>query len=300
MNFRHLKIFSAVCEHQTMTRTAKALYLSQPSISQAITELEAYYGVRLFERLNHQLYLTAAGERLRTYARQILNLEEQVKKELSEHKEAGTLRIGASLTIGTYLLPRLISAFREKMPDVELFSLIDNTEVIEKLILEDRIDLGLVEGPVKSPDIVEKTIRGDDLVVICAPKHPLSRKKKVVIADLAEFPFIIREPGSGTRAIFENAMREAGVAWKNIGVYNNIEAIKHAVQANLGLAVVPRISIEEELKAGSIVRVKVEGLKLIRKFNFIYHRQKFFTKAMQALIDSCCQEAGDPEYQIQL
>ena len=286
MNFRHLKIFSVVCEHQTMTRAAKVLYLSQPSISQAITELETYYGVRLFERLNHRLYLTAAGERLRTYARHILNLEDQVRKELSEHKEAGTLRIGARLTIGKYLLPGLVSAFHEKMPQVEVFTLIDNTKVIERLILEDRVDLGLVEGPICSPDIVEKIICDDDLVIICAPKHPLSKKRKVTVADLAAFMFIIREPGSGTRTIFENAMREAGLTWKLAGVYNNIEAIKHAVRENLGLAVVPRISIGEEIRAGSIIPVKVEGLKLVRKFNFIYHRQKFFTKAMQALIDS--------------
>ncbi len=286
MTFRHLKIFLAVCDHKNMTRAAKALYLSQPSVSQAIAELETYYGVKLFERLNHRLYLTAAGERLQSYARHILNLEEQVKKELSEHKEAGVLRIGASLTIGTYLLPGLISAFREKMPQVEIFTLVENTNVLQRMLLEDRIDLGLVEGPVNSPDIVEKNIRDDELVVVCAPQHPLARKKKVTISNLAGLSFIIRESGSGTRAIFENAMQEAELAWKPVGIYNNIEAIKHAVRANLGLAVVPRISIQEELRAGSIVRIKVEGLKLVRKFNFIYHRQKFFTKAMQALIDS--------------
>ncbi len=286
MNFRHLKIFTTVCDHPTTTSAAKALYLSQPSVSQAITELEAYYGVRLFERLNHRLYLTPAGERLRSYARHILNLEEQVKKELSEQKEAGTLRLGASLTIGTYLLPKLVSTFCERMPEVEVFTVVDNTEVIEKLILEDHLDLGLVEGTVKSPYIVEKIIRDDDLVVICAPKHPLSTRKKVAISDLAGLPFFSRESGSGTRVVFENAMLEAGLIWKNAGVYNNIEAIKQAVRANLGLAVVPRISIEEELKEGTIVQIRVNGLKLMRKFSFIYHRQKFFTKAMNELIAS--------------
>ncbi len=286
MTFRHLRIFLSVCDHKNMTRAARALYLSQPSVSQAIAELEAYYGVRLFERLNRRLYLTSAGERLQSYARHILNLEEQAKKELSEHGEAGTLRIGASLTIGTYLLPGLISAFHERQPQVELFTLVDNTNVIERLILEDRIDLGLVEGPVSSPDVVERAIRDDDLVVICAPTHPLSRKRRVAVSDLAAFMFIVREPGSGTRAIFENAMQEAGVAWKLAGVYNNIDAIKHAVRENLGLAVVPRISITDEIRTRAVVPLKVQGLKLVRKFNFIYHRQKFFTKAMRVLMDS--------------
>lgn len=286
MNFRHLRIFSTVCEHQSMTAAAKVLYLSQPSVSQTIVELETYYGVRLFERLNHRLYLTAAGERLLTYARHILHLEEQAKKELSEHKEAGTLRIGASLTIGTYLLPSLISRFCKKMPAVEVFSIVDNTDRIEGLILEDRLDLGLVEGPVKSLDIVERPIRDDDLVIICASHHPLSKKKKIRIADLSGLSFIVREHGSGTRAIFENSMQEAGVTWKLAGVYNNIEAIKRAVKENLGIAVVPRISLEEDIKKGKVISIKVDGLNLVRKFNFIYHRQKFFTKAMGALIDS--------------
>jgi DNA-binding transcriptional LysR family regulator len=286
MNLRHLKIFLAVCDHQNMTRAAKALYFSEPSVSQAISELEIYYGVKLFERLNHRLYLTGAGERLQSHARHTLDLEEQVKKELAEHKEAGTLRVGASLTIGTYLLPGLLSTFHETMPQVELFSAIDNTDVIQKLILEDRIDIALVESPVYSPDIMEKFIRDDELVIICSPKHPLSRKKKVSKTDLTGLSFIIREPGSGTRAIFENAMRQAGLSWKRGGVYNSTEAIKHAVMSNLGLAVVSRFSIEDELKAKSVVLIRVECLKLVRKFNFIYHRQKFFTKAMQVMIDS--------------
>jgi DNA-binding transcriptional LysR family regulator len=270
-----------------MTRAAKALYFAEPTVSQAIAELEAFYGVRLFERLNHRLYLTTAGERLQSYARHMLNLEAQIKKELSQHMEAGTIRIGASLTIGTYLLPRLISAFRERMPQAEIFTLVDNTNVIQQSILEDRVDIGFVESPASSHDIVEKNIRDDELIVISSPKHPLSQKKNVTKADLADQSFIIREPGSGTRAIFESAMRDAGLPWKVAGIYNNTEAIKHAVKADLGLGIVSMFSIEEELGTDSICPIQVRGMRLVRKFNFIYHRQKFFTKAMQVLVDSC-------------
>ena len=286
MTLRHLEIFLSVCDTKSMTRAARVLYLSQPSVSQAIAELEAEYGVRLFERLNHRLYLTASGERLQSYARHILNLSEQVKKELSGQQQAGSLRLGASLTTGTYLLPAVVTAFHKKMPDVEVFTLVDNTNVIEKWIMEDRIDLGLVEGPVSSADIVITNIRDDHLVVICAPGHPLSQQKRISAADLSEARFIIREAGSGTRAIFENAMREAGITWKVAGLYNNNESIKHAVRANLGLAVVPWLSVEEEVKLGQIVSLDVRDLKLTRKFNCIYHRQKFFTLAMRVMLDS--------------
>ncbi len=294
MNLRQLKIFLEVCDQKNMTRAAKALYFTEPSVSQAVKDLEEYYGVKLFERLNHRLYITGAGERLQSYARHVLSLDEQVRRELAEHKEAGVLRVGASLTIGTYLLPGLLATVRAKLPQVEIFSAIDNTDVIQKLILEDRIDIAMVESPVNSPDIVEKDIRNDELVIICSPRHPLSQKMRARKADLSGLAFIIREPGSGTRAIFENAMREAGISWKRRGVYNSTEAIKQAVIANLGLAVVSRYSIQNELQTQSVAVVKVAGLRLVRKFRFIYHRQKIFTKAMQVLMESCV-ECDSPE-----
>ncbi len=287
MNLRQLKIFLEVCDQKNMTRAAKTLYFTEPSVSQAVRELESYYGVKLFERLNHRLYITGAGERLQSYARHILSLDEQVRRDLAEHKEAGLLRVGASLTIGTYLLPGLLATVREKMPQLEIFSAIDNTDVIQKLILEDRIDIAMVESPVSSPDIVQKDIRDDELVIICSPMHPLARRTRIKKTDLAGLAFIIREPGSGTRAIFENAMREAGIPWKRRGVYNSTEAIKNAVSADLGLAVVSRYSIQEELQAGSVALLRVKDLRLARKFRFIYHRHKIFTKAMQVLMESC-------------
>ena len=135
MNFKLFKIFLTVCKVGNMTHAAKELYMTQPSVSQAIVELEKNYGVRLFERLNHRLYLTAAGERLRSYAQHILNLSEQARKELADLSRAGTVRIGASLTIGAYLLPELVAGFHRQYPEIEVFSLVDNTALIEERIL---------------------------------------------------------------------------------------------------------------------------------------------------------------------
>ena len=284
MKLRHLNIFITVCEHQNMTRAAKALYLSQPSVSQAISELENFYDVKLFERLNRRLYITSAGEKLLYYARLISNLAEQAKKELSEFGISGSLRVGASLTIGAYLLPKLIATFSEQMPTIELFTAVDNTNVIERMILKDEIDVGLVEGPVHSHDIIERYIQTDHLVLIASPKHPISQKSIITVADLQGLKFIVREAGSGTRFIFENAMQAAGISWEIAGWYHTTETIKQAVRANLGLAVVPQISIEEDLKMGWIIPLDVQGIKLTRNFNFIYHKQKFFTPAMDHLI----------------
>ncbi len=282
MNLRRLKIFLAVCETMNMTQAAEALYMSQPSVSQAIAELEKELDTRLFERLNRRLYLTEAGRRLQSYARHILNLVEQANQELSELSQGGRLRVGASLTIGTHLLPKLAAQFHASHPEVELITLVDNTSVIEALILEDRLDLGLVEGRLNSTDILEQFIQRDELVIVAAPQHPLVPRLPVQAAELAGEGFIVREDGSGTRELFVSAMRDADIPWKIAGVYNNIEAIKQAARQNLGLGIVPEISIEQELSSGVLVPIKVPELKLIRKFNLIHHRQKYFTKAMQA------------------
>jgi DNA-binding transcriptional LysR family regulator len=285
MKPHHLKIFLVVHEYRNMTHAARALYLSQPAVSQVISELEEYYHVRLFERMNRRLFPTPAGDQLAVRAREILMLLDQTQQELSDLSQGSSLRIGVSLTIGTHILPELLSNFRQRMPGVEVFSLVDNTHAVEQLLLENRIDLGLVEGSAQSPDVVERPIREDQLVIVAAPAHPLSRKKRVTLADLENGRFIIREEGSGTRATFESAMQAAGVTWQIAGVYNNIDAIKQAAQSNVGLAIVPRISIQKELRQGRVRLVKVQGLSLSRKFSFVFHRQKQITQIMQTLMD---------------
>ena len=285
MNFRHMHIFLTVCKVGNMTRAAKELYMAQPSVSQAITELEKYYEVRLFERLNHKLYLTTAGERLQSYAHHILNLSEQARKELADLNQGGFMRIGASLTVGAYLLPDLVSSYRQKFPEVDIFTQVDNTALIEKKILEDQLDFGIVEGPVTSPHIVEENFCDDYLVFIASPKHILANKPVIDVQELKDQLFIIREAGSGTQAIFEHAMQVSDVSWKAVGIYNNIEAIKQAIIANLGLAIVSKISVTEEVAQGKLTMLNVQGMTLKRKFNIIYHRQKFFTQVMKAFWD---------------
>lgn len=287
MNLRHFRVFLTVCEAGTMTQAAEALYMTQPSVSQVIAELEREYKVRLFERLNHRLYLTAAGERLRSYASHILNLSEQARKELSGLAAGGTIRIGASLTIGAHLLPTLIRVYHTSKPDVEIFSRVDNTGVIEKWILEDQLDLGLVEGPIYSQYIKEDTFCDDELILVCGPGNALWEKNKISIHDLDGKAFIIREPGSGTRAIFEQTLQESGVNWILSGVYNNTEAIKRAVREDLGLAIIPRIAVGEEMQRGLVRAIDIEGLKFMRKFSIIYHRQKFLTESMLGFMRVC-------------
>lgn len=281
MNDRHLIVFLAVCEHMNMTRAAASLYMTQPSVSQMIADLERYYNVRLFERLNRRLYLTAAGERLLSYARHITNLEDRAKKELTDLNQAGIIRIGASQTVGAYLLPEVIAHYRELLPEVEIFTRVENTREIERLLLEDKLDLGLVEGLIHSPDLNEEPVMDDELAIVCAAGHPLAARSRLIPENLSSYPFIVREMGSGTREMFATRMQAAGVAWKEAGIYNSTEAIKRAVEKNLGLAILPVVAIRQELNEGTICTLQVKGLNLARQFSLIYHKQKYFTRAMQ-------------------
>lgn len=287
MSLHHFRVFLTVCEAGTMTQAARQLYMTQPSVSQVISELEREYSVRLFERMNHRLYLTSAGAQLRSYASHILNLSEQAKNELTKLGDAGTLRVGASQTIGAHLLPEILREYGLAKPDVEIFSVVDNTRLIENLILEDQIDLGIVEGAVHSKYILQEKLCEDDLVIICGKGHPFRKESLIDITNLAEQPFIIREPGSGTRDLFERIMNDAGVSWKIAGVYNNTEAIKKAVGESLAIAVVPKISIVEEKKQGVLKEVPVEGLNLRRKFILAYHQDKYLTNAILSFIETC-------------
>lgn len=268
-----------------MTRAADDLYMTQPSVSQMIAELEHYYGTRLFERLNRRLFLTPAGDRLQSYARHIINLELQAKKELADLTRGGVLRIGASQTVGAYLLPEIIAQFHNRFPDVEVFSRVENTRVIEKYLMEDRLDFGLLEGMIHFSDLSQETFLDDDLAVVCASNHPLAGKKDISPETLASYGFILREEGSGTREVFTSQMRAAGVVWKEAGVYNSTDAIKFAVQNNLGLGILPILAIQQEILDGTVHLLSVSGLILRRKLNLVYHRQKYFTNAMKSFVN---------------
>ncbi len=287
MTLRHLKIFIMVCDAGSMTAAAKKLYITQPSVSQAISELESYYSTRLFERLGNRLYITETGKKLLSYARHVLNLMKQAKRELADLRRAGTLRLGASMTIGTCLLSNIVKSFLSKYPDVQIFTVIDNTKVIEEMLLSDQLDLALVEGPIHSADIVEEHFAEDELILICPPNHPWTEKGQIKMQELNNCSFIVREQGSGTREIFEMAMSAADIKWQISGIYNNAESIKNAVASSIGITVISKLAVKNEVASNQLAAIKINGLQFTRQFNIIYHKNKFFTTAMEEFKTSC-------------
>ncbi|WP_084268863.1 LysR family transcriptional regulator [Oceanobacillus damuensis] len=279
INFRHLEILVVVVEEKSMTKAAKILHMSQPAVSQTIIEIEKQLNTRLFDRLNKKLILTYTGEVFYSYAQKILGLidiaESSIKDITNVH--TGKIKIGASTTYGIYLLPKIIAEFQKQYKHIELEFTIDNTHIIEDLILNHKIDIGIVEGLNYSADIKSKKLFDDNLSLICSIDHDWVKEGKFEVgsSDLATQTLILREKGSGTRQVIDDVINFHQLSYKTIYSLSNLEAIKKAVESNIGVSFLTHISVEEEIKSEKLVPIKIKDIEFNREFSVIYHKDKY-------------------------
>ena len=226
MTIRHLRIFIEVVDSGKMSTAAEKLYISQPTVSQAIRELEEHYGVLLFERLSRKLYITPKGERLLSYARNVVKQFDDMEEMMLKGNYVEKIRIGATNTVGNCILGDVIRSFKEINPHIEVYSYVNNTKDVEEKLLRSELDIGIVEGNVKSQDLISIPEVNDFLVLICAKDHPLAKKKTVKLKDLENVKFAMREQGSGTRELFERYMLENGIPIKIGFEANSSDMIK--------------------------------------------------------------------------
>ena len=179
MTLRHLNVFLCVCDEGNMTVAAEKLHIAQPSVSQTIAELEKYYQVKLFERLGRKLYITIAVQKLITYARHIINLNKEADDVMREINHHGVIRIGASITVGTCILNDIIGQFIKNNPQVKIISTVNNTKIIEEMLLVDQLDVGIVEGKIHSSGILHAPFMADELVLVSSVSHTLDKTGKV-------------------------------------------------------------------------------------------------------------------------
>ncbi|MDQ2891228.1 MAG: LysR substrate-binding domain-containing protein [Gemmatimonadota bacterium] len=266
LNLHHLRVFAAVAEHGGFSRAADVLRLSQPAVSKSVQELERQVGLALFDRAGRTPRLTEAGLALFVRARELFGVERLAVEELSALRglERGILRVGASTTVATYFLPPLLARFHEQHPGVVLRVVSANTRAIARRLLEGRLDVAIVEGPVKHARILVVPWRQDELVLIAPATHPLVRRRRVLAADLVGQPFILREPGSGTRAVAEAALAKRGVHPTASLQLGSTEAIKQAVAVGLGIALVSRAAAADQIALGDIAILKLSGMSLGR------------------------------------
>ncbi|MCE5195868.1 MAG: LysR family transcriptional regulator [Negativicutes bacterium] len=296
----HLKVFVTVCEWNSITKAAEQLYLAQPAVSRTIKELETEYDLQLFDRISRHLYLTEAGKNLLGYARPILDLLEEMETNLRSQGSTGKLRIGASITIGSYFMPDYVRQFKISYPQTAIFVTIDSSETIEKMIAASELDFALIEGVTHLDSIVSETYLDDELVAVCPVNHRFSNAEPIALDQFLAEPFLLREKGSGTRELFDQILAAQNLAVRPIWESTSTTALVNAVSRGLGLSVLPYILVEEKLQRQEIALVRVQGLQLKRKFTIIRHKNKLLSVAAQAFIAMCRQspvrkEAAPPD-----
>lgn len=288
MNLRQLELFTEVAETGIVSHAAKKLYMSQPAVSQTIADLEDLLGLKLFDRLKHKMQLTFAGEILYQYSKKILSLVDEAESQMLDmaNLKMGKLRLGASTTIGIYLLPHLLGEFKQKYETIQSACVIDNTSVIEEMLLTNQLDIGFVEGLVHSAEIVIQKVMNDEIWLICSPQHRWAREGRLVIdpVEIAGEALILREQGSGTREVVEKKLKEHNVCYEVWHVLNNTEAIKRAVAADIGIAFISQMAVKDEIESGRLVNIKLNGLPISREFKLIWHKDKYRSPLLNAFI----------------
>lgn len=275
INLHHLRLFTAVVDQGGFTKAAQTLHLSQPAISKSLNELERQLHLKLMDRSGRSIRLTDAGRLLHARSRELFGVERVAERELRELRglKRGVLRAAASTTIATYMLPPVLGRFRMRHPGVRVRLMSANTRTVVKLLLESRVDVALVEGPVAHSRIEVKPWIEDDLVVIAPPNHP-AIGRSVPIEELSSYPFLVREPGSGTRVVAQRALARHGVRLVDTMRVGGTEAIKQAVAAGLGLAIVSRAAAADQIALGRIAVVNPADLVIRRTLSQIKLRDR--------------------------
>lgn len=287
MTLRHLRIFVKVCETGSVTLAGEELFIAQPSVSLAISELESYYGTKFFDRIARRLQITESGKYFLQYASHITALFDEMEKGLKNIDSTGIIRIGSSVTIGNYLLPGYIKEFRKIYPDIRIEAVVDNSDRIEEHVLKNRLDFALIEGAVHSEYITSRKFMDDALVVICGTSHSLSASDSVSPLELSSEDLVLRERGSAGRETLEGIFGSLGLEVRPSFESISTQAIVKAVEAGIGVSFLPYLLVKEAIEEGKVRMLKLKGASFERFFSVIYHRNKFITPGMKAFMDLC-------------
>lgn len=271
LNLNHLRAFHAITVAGSVTGAAKSLQVSQPAVSKQLGELEAALGVRLVDRLPRGIRLTTTGRALAEHAGRIFAIEHAAEVELAAllGLRRGLLSIGASTTVGSYLVPAVFGAFHAHHPELRLELQIGNTAAVHDLVRRQVVELGLTEGFVTDADLETTVFDDDEMIAITAPGDPILRQGPLLARELVALPFVMRERGSGTREVIEAALAKKRLRVEPVMSLGSTEAVKHAVAARLGVAMVSSLAIERELATKTLVAIPIEDLTIRRSLHLV-------------------------------
>lgn len=285
MKIRHLRIFKMVCEEESITKAAERLFMTQPAVSSAISELESHLGVYLFDRISRRIYLNETGKLFLTKVIKMLDLYDDLEQNVKELEDNATIKIGSSITIANFILPKAIVHFEKIYKNTPTKVIVGNARQIEEMLYNNEIDLGLIEGVIYNEELIRIPFSSYKLAIICSPRHKLAVEEPIDINEIIQERLLLREKGSAIRDVFDSALLlhnlRANPEWTSI----NSQSLIYAVKQNLGISVLPKILIEEEINSGEIFEVKVNDFELVNINHIVFHKDKFQTKSFKMLID---------------
>ncbi len=285
-DLRHFQAFVAVAREQSISAAADRLSLSQPALSKQIAELERDLGVQLFERRARGVSPTEAAKQLLPYARRITVAVLEAEREAADIQglKVGRIVIGASTTIADYLLPPAISIFSRRYPGITVSLRVGNTKEIARSVQEEQCEIGLVEGPTDEPNIDTRPFFEDELAFVAPPGHPILTRDSTTLQEALAYGLVLREKGSGTRAVFEDAIRARGAHFFEVATLGSNEALKRGVRLRMGIGVVSKLAIADEVEAGLLETVQIDGFVMRRNLRRLIRSGRTASRTLRALV----------------
>ena len=282
-----LKVYITVVEQRNFSRAAELLHLSQPGVSLHIRKLEKEFDVKLMHRSPKWVKLTEAGELLYVRAKEMVNLYESAKLDIARLQDdvSGSLQIGASFTIGEYVLPRLFSSFARQYPEVAMEVFIGNSSQVVEAIRDNKMDFGLIEEDIEAQDLTVTPFMKDELIIVAAEGYPLNASVNADLEQLQDQVWILREMGSGTRSSSDRFLAQTGLRVNRSYVFNSSQGVKEAVFSGLGIAMLSRWVVKRELSAGMLKEITIPDIHLERNFSLVHRIGHIPTRANEVFAE---------------
>lgn len=289
MDIHHLKVFASVYKHKSFSKAAEELYLTQPTVSDHIRSLEQELNCKLFDRLPRKIIPTREAVVLIGRAQEIIERVEGFKDVLVEFRKdlSGHLVIGASTIPGTYILPGLTALFRQKNPSVLFEIAVSDSRAIIDKVAGDELLIGIVGAKLEARQVDYKPFLDDELIAVASPEV-FEAKKNMGIREIAKSPIVMREQGSGTRREFEKILEKEGIDFQHlniVGIFGSTDAIKQAVKEGMGISIISRRSVKDELKCGMLREIKIKDAGMKRQFYIITHRKRTLPHLYKIFVD---------------
>ncbi len=286
MNLYHLKTFFYTAKYRSFTKAADVLCITQPAVTRQIQELQSTHNLVLFNRIGKKILLTDAGEALYSLAEKIFELETQVEESIRDFQQqkSGKISIVTSETFGGFYLPKIIIKFNQKYPDIYVSAMTLNDFYVVDYVSRLTYDFGFLSKEMSHPKIIVKELFEEDIVMIINPEHPLAGKSIIEPHELDNIPMIMPEQDSGTRNILNEFKKRHDLKFNVVCEFSNNDSIKTLVQEGMGVSLISRNVVKNEIKRGELASLNINDKGLTRKYYITYHKEKYFTKTIAEFI----------------